>query len=180
MAYNPAMYNAYGGPYAGNYGAGLPAPMQMQPGQAVAPQQSYGGMPVKGEIEWVDGEASAKSYQIPQGMTKPVALWDTNDTVIYLKSMNPMGMPNPLQKIHYKMEEQVPKYMGQSGMAMLGAGADSPDAQREIPDMREYVRKDELQQMKDELMQSIRELGNNGGGSAGTAGGRRNTRGEQE
>ena len=101
---------------------------------------------LKGEIEWVDGEVGAKAYQIPAGTTKPVALWDTNDCVIYLKSMNPMGMPNPLQKIHYTMEDSVPKYMGQD-QAKLASGEEKHD----------YVRRDELDKMKEELLTAIRE-----------------------
>lgn len=149
MAYNPAMYNTYGNLYGTPYGNNFSqqaVPVQQQP-------QSFGQqMPVKGTIEWVDGEVGAKAYQIPAGMTTPIALWDTNDCVIYLKSMNPMGMPNPLQKIHYKMEETAPKYMGQSGTQNLTSG------EPEKPDMTQYVRKEDLQRMKDELVQSLREM----------------------
>lgn len=134
-------------------------------GQQMYPNYGYsGGMPpqgqqmsggaVKGEIEWVDGEAAAKSYQVPAGMTKPVALWDTNDTVIYLKSMNPMGMPNPLQKIHYKMEEMVPKYMGQEQSRLTSGDT----AQEHRQDMSQYVRKDELEAMKNDLKEAIESI----------------------
>lgn len=147
-----------------NYGTGMPYQnawgygnmnQQMYPSYgysgAMQPQgQQMSGGFAKGEIEWVDGEAAAKSYQIPAGMTKPVALWDTNDTVIYLKSMNPMGMPNPLQKIHYKMEEQVPKYMGQEQSRLESGDANAQH------DMTQYVRKEELEAMKDELKEAIR------------------------
>lgn len=140
-------WNSYGGvgqqmyPNYGYSGAMQPQTQQMSNGF------------MKGEIEWVDGEAAAKSYQIPAGATKPIALWDTNDTVIYLKSMNPMGMPNPLQKIHYKMEEQVPKYMGQD-QAKLTSG----DTAQTQHDMSQYVRKDELEAMKDELKEAIESM----------------------
>jgi len=150
MAYNPNMYNTYGQMYGNSYGQQMyPQSMQgMQP-------QSYGQAPaVKGEIEWVDGEVGAKAYQVPAGMTKPVALWDTNDTVIYLKSVNQYGIPNPIQKIHYRMEEMVPKYMGQD-QAKLESG----DALTETkPDMTGYVRKDELDAMKEELKEAIRSM----------------------
>ena len=140
MAYNPAIYNAYANPYASGFA------QQAMPAQNVPQAQSFAPQ-IKGEIEWVDGEVGARAYQIPQGCTKPVALWDTNDTIIYLKSMNPMGMPNPLQKIHYKMEEAVPKYMGQSGAANLESGDEKTD----------YVRRDELEDMKEEILRTIRE-----------------------
>lgn len=150
MAYNPNMYNTYGQMYGNSYGQQMyPQSMQvMQP-------QSYGQAPaVKGEIEWVDGEVGAKAYQIPAGMTKPVALWDTNDTVIYLKSVNQYGIPNPIQKIHYRMEEMVPKYMGKD-QAKLESGDAQPETK---PDMTGYVRKDELDAMKEELKEAIRSM----------------------
>lgn len=149
-----------------NYGTGMPyqnawgyggMSQQMYPNYgysgAMQPQgqQMPGGF-VKGEIEWVDGEAAAKSYQVPAGTTKPVALWDTNDTVIYLKSMNPMGMPNPLQKIHYVMDAQEPKYAGRE-QARLESGEAEPSH-----DMTQYVRKDELEAMKDELKEAIESM----------------------
>lgn len=150
MAYNPNMYNTYGQMYGNSYGQQMyPQSMQgMQP-------QGYGQPPaVKGEIEWVDGEVGAKAYQVPAGMTKPVALWDTNDTVIYLKSVNQYGIPNPIQKIHYRMEEMVPKYMGQD-QAKLESGDAKPETK---PDMTGYVRKDELDAMKEELKEAIRSM----------------------
>lgn len=150
MAYNPNMYNTYGQMYGNSYGQQMyPQSMQgMQPQSYVQPPA------VKGEIEWVDGEVGAKAYQIPAGMTKPVALWDTNDTVIYLKSVNQYGIPNPIQKIHYRMEEMVPKYMGQD-QARLESGDAQPETK---PDMTGYVRKDELDAMKEELKEAIRSM----------------------
>ena len=100
---------------------------------------------------------------MPQGWSPntPIPLWDTNDTIIYLKSINQMGMPNPLQKIHYQMEEMQPKHMGAS-QAMLTSG----DAAASTQDMSQYIRRDEmrteefvkkddLERMKRELMDSI-------------------------
>jgi len=150
MAYNPNMYNTYGQMYGNSYGQSMyPQQLpQMQP-------QNYGqAMPIEGEIKWVDGEIGAKAHQIPAGTTKPVALWDTNDTVIYLKSMNQYGIPNPLQKIHYRMEEMVPKYMGQD-QQKLESGDTAPEAKQ---DMKEYIRRDELESMKDELMNAIHSI----------------------
>lgn len=93
-------------------------------------------------IIWVDGETAAKAYQIPMGITGPVALWDTNDQVIYLKSVNQMGIPNPLQKIRYQMEEPptvIPA--GQSGDTQTNA----------------YVTKDDLMALKNELREMIKQ-----------------------
>lgn len=103
-------------------------------------------------IIWVDGEVGAKAYQLPAGWAPntPLPLWDTNDTIIYLKSTNPMGMPNPLQKIHYTMED-MPKgpMMQTSGTAALPAG-DAHD--RETGD---FVTKDDLERMKQEIRETL-------------------------
>ena len=114
--------------------------MQNMP-QTSQTQQSMG-------LIWVDGEVGAKAYQMPTGIpaNQPIALWDTNDTVIYLKSVNPMGMPNPLQKARYALEE-------------YKSASISGDIKN---DMTEYVRKDELERMKQELMEAIHNNGNSG------------------
>ena len=61
---------------------------QMQPQmQMQAPQpQADGG------IIWVQGEAGAKAYLVAPGNT--VQLWDSENTVIYLKSADMSGMPS--------------------------------------------------------------------------------------
>ena len=127
--------------------------MGMQPtGQQTTPQSPG--------LIWVDGEVGAKAYQMPQGWPngQPIALWDTNDTVIYLKSTNPMGMPNPLQKARYTLEEQ--------------RGASRMSGENKAEDLTQYVRKDEMEQMKQELMEAISSMGT----STGTS--RRNVKGE--
>ena len=119
------------------------------------PQQRVG-------IEWVDGEVGAKAFQLPAGWpaNAPMPLWDTNDTVIYLKSINQMGMPNPLQKVRYTMEEQPKMSAAMSSQAALPSG-DMSQQNQPIPDMSEYVRKDELNQMKEELKAAITSVGTN-------------------
>ena len=98
---------------------------------------------------WVDGEVAAKSYQMPAGIPVgvPVALWDTNEPVIYLKSINQMGIPNPLQKIHYTMEEQ-------KTQSMLPAGNMSGAPAQETPN---YATKNDLEQMKNEIKEMLRQ-----------------------
>ena len=145
MAYNQGLYNNYG-MYGNNYGQQYQPPMQQMPQQSYAPAQPNRGM------DWVDGEAEAKGKPMPAGATQ-YAMWDINEPVIYVKSMNAMGMPNPMRKIHYKMDEMQQNPM-QSGTANLMSGEEVK------ADMTEYVRKDELAKIKDELMQSIREIGN--------------------
>ena len=131
-------------------------PQYQQPAMSYAqPQQTRVG------IEWVDGEVGAKAFQLPVGWpaNAPMPLWDTNDTVIYLKSINQMGMPNPLQKVRYTMEETPKVSPAMSSQAALPAGEMNQQTQR-MPDMSEYVRKDELEQMKDELKAAITSAGN--------------------
>ena len=107
-------------------------------------------------LKWVDGEVGAKAYQMPAGWppNTPIALWDTNDTVIYLKSVNPMGMPNPLQKAHYKLENY------QSTNPMRSGDAEPVHS----PDLSEYVKKTDLEKMKQDLMDTIGSMGTSGSG----------------
>ena len=105
------------------------------------PQQNNPG------LIWVDGEVGAKAYQMPSGWpaNQPIALWDTNDTVIYLKSTNPMGMPNPLQRAHYTLEGD------KSGVATQGYSGTAEPAH----DMSKYATKDDLDKMKQDLMDAM-------------------------
>ena len=127
-------------------------------------QQVSQGQNVHGLI-WVDGEVGAKAYQLPQGIpaNQPVALLDTNDTVIYLKSVNPMGMPNPIQKAHYTLEEH-------RGTGPAKSGVAEPES---APDMARYVRKEDMEQMKQELMEAISAVN-----AGGTSSARRPAKGE--
>lgn len=139
-------------PYQNNWGySGVGQQMYPQyPQGAAAPQ-----MPVQNQaggmgLKWVDGEIGAKAFQMPAGWpaNQPIALWDTNDTVIYLKSINPMGMPNPLQKAHYRLEG------GNTGEKSEGYSGEAK------PDMTGYVRKEDMERMKQELMDAIGSMGN--------------------
>ena len=114
---------------------------QQSAAPAPAPQQQP---TMSTGIKWVDGEVGAKAYQMPSGWpaNQPIALWDTNDTIIYLKSINPMGMPNPLQKAHYTLEEH------KSTNPM--SGRTEPEM-----DMSQYVRKEDVEKIKKELMDAI-------------------------
>ena len=148
-------YNAYPAYPANSY--------QQQYSQAVQPQymgqggNSYASQQQPVGIVWVDGEVGAKAYQLPTGwpVNAPMPLWDTNDTIIYLKSTNQMGMPNPIQKVRYTMEE-APK----TAPLMSTQALPSADQTAHLmPDMSEYVRKDELEQMKEELKAAITSVG---------------------
>ena len=126
-------------------------PQQQNP-QMTQMTQNQSGMGIK----WVDGEVGAKAFQMPAGWpaNQPIDLWDTNDTVIYLKSINPMGMPNPLQKARYELEgvKTGEKATGYSG-----------DAEPHT-DMSQYVRKEDLERMKQDLIDTIGQMNTSGTG----------------
>lgn len=145
-------------PYQNNWGySGVGQQMYPQYQQTMMnqPQQTSQSQCTHGLI-WVDGEVGAKAFQMPNNMpaNQPIALWDTNDTVIYLKSVNPMGMPNPLQRAHYTLEE------AKSGVRTQGYSGD-PE-KREEPDLAKYVRKEDMERMKQELMEAIGNVGTSG------------------
>lgn len=135
MAYYPAsyypQYNSTAYPTSFQQ-----APMNNQMSYA-PPQQNNPGW------VWVDGEIGARAYQIPAGTAPGVTipLWDTNDMVIYLKSLNNMGMPNPIQKLRYYPEENA----AQKRLS----GDDKPEEAKQ--DTSQFVTKDEFEQMKREI-----------------------------
>lgn len=97
-------------------------------------------------MEWVEGEVGAKAYQMPQGWPPetPIALWDNAEKKIYLKSWNAMGMPNPMQELTYEIKEKTNPALLQSG------------------DTSQFVTKDDLSRLKNELQDMIKGLQNNG------------------
>lgn len=149
-SYNYSMYPTNS--YQQQYSQAM-QPQYQQPMNIYAQQQPIG-------IVWVDGEVGAKAYQLPQNwpVNAPMPLWDTNDTIIYLKSTNQMGMPNPIQKVRYTMEEQPKVSAAMSGQSLLPSGEQSG---HHMPDMSQYVRRDELEQMKDELKSVFSSAGGN-------------------
>ena len=147
-------YNTF--PTYSNYPAYPTNSYQQQYSQAYQPQYSmpqsnasYAAQQQPVGIVWVDGEVGAKAYQLPAGwpVNAPMPLWDTNDTIIYLKSTNQMGMPNPIQKVRYTMEDAPRMAPAMSSQAALPAG----ETAMQQPDMSEYVRKDDVERMKEEL-----------------------------
>ena len=82
MAYNPYSYSPNYGGYQYNQ---VPT---IQP-----PQQNS-------SIIWVQGEAGAKSFLVSPNST--VALWDSENQIIYLKSADASGMPS-IKVLDYTM-----------------------------------------------------------------------------
>ena len=87
----------------GLYNNGYPAsytPMY-QPYTPVQVQQQNVA-PVQGGLNWVTGEAGAKAYLVAPNTT--VALWDSEDQVVYLKSADASGMPS-MKVLDYTIRE---------------------------------------------------------------------------
>ena len=158
--YNP--YNFYPATYANQMGySGMPMQQMSQ-----MPQQSYSAPVQQGPkmMEWVEGEVGAKAFQMPNGWpaNSPIPLWDSTDTVIYLKSWGPMGIPNPMQKLRYEMPEQ-------QNQAMLMSGNNgSNEGQSGHPDMSQYVTKQDLENIKKEMMNSLSSMNNSGNNQNGS------------
>lgn len=154
--YNP--YNFYPASYLQtaypNMNPGyIPTTVQMQQSGQQGPKM----------MEWVEGEVGAKAYQIPNGWpaNSPIPLWDSTDTVIWLKSWGPMGIPNPMQKLRYEMPEN-------QNQAMLTNGQSGSS---EPPDMSQYVTRKDLEEI---IRKELRELrGNNQNGSNNAQNGNR-------
>lgn len=127
----PSYYNPYN-----FYPASYMSPMNSyQQPQSYAPAQNTKMM------EWVEGEVGAKAFQMPQGLqpNQPVPLWDSTDTIIYLKSWNPMGIPNPLQKLKYELPSE--------NQNMLQSG--------DTEHHDKYVTKEDFEEMKQEIKQLL-------------------------
>ena len=151
-------------PYQNNWGynnIGQQMYPQMQQAFTQQPMQqnmqNQSGMGIK----WVDGEVGAKAFQMPAWWppNQPIDLWDTNDTVIYLKSINPMGMPNPLQKARYELEG------AKTGEKTTGFSGDA----EQKPDMSQFVKKEDLERMKQDLIDTIGQMNTGGSGVRKTA-----------
>lgn len=80
-------------------------------------------------INWVQGEAGAKSYLVAPNTT--VQLWDSEAQVIYLKSADASGMPS-MKVLDYTIRSNAP--------AAAPAVAQNP-----ANDMSQYVTKAELE-----------------------------------
>ena len=146
--YNP--YNFFPVTYPQQYSTAMNPQLSPTPGQ-----QGYSGAPAMKPMEWVEGEVGAKAFQMPQGWpaNQPIPLWDSTDTVIYLKSWSQMGIPNPMQKLKYEMPQQ--NQMLQSGN-MSGTASNG-----------EYITKEDFEAFKTEMREAMKNQNgenNRGGG----------------
>ena len=86
MAYNPYYYPQ-------QYYSGSQTPYNA-PNLPANAQQAQGG-----QITWVQGEAAAKAYPVAAGQS--VLLMDSEDQIMYIKSTDTSGMPQPLRVFDY-------------------------------------------------------------------------------
>jgi len=85
-----------------------------------------------GAINWVQGEAGARSVPVPAG--QKALLMDSETNVFYIKSSDASGMPLPLRTFEYKE---------------VGIEPNNSNARPQS----EYVTHEELKQILDELKQ---------------------------
>ena len=147
----PSYYNPYNYLYPAGYQSGMGQNTYMPYVNQQMPMQQSGQTQIE-SMKWVEGEVGAKAFQMPAGWpaNTPIPLWDSSDTVIYLKSWSPMGIPNPMQKLHYSIEEQPNPALltqGQSG----ASSAENTQEAIHMPDMSQYATKSELEQMREEI-----------------------------
>lgn len=112
--------------------------------------QSYGNQ--FKSMEWVEGEVGAKAFQMPQGWPAetPIALWDSTEKKIFLKSWNQMGMAKPMQELDYEIKENP---------VLLPEGVSG------TPDMSQYVTKSDFEELKKEIKALATNKTNNRGGN---------------
>ena len=124
MAYNGYLPQGYyqSQPYYQNN-------MQMQNQQPVATSNSG--------IIWVQGEQAAKAYPIGAGQS--VLLMDSEDSLMYIKSTDQSGMPQPLRVFEYK-ERTTGK-------------TEAPIATSKSAD---YITRDEFEEFRQDVKRSIK------------------------
>ena len=124
-----ASYNNY---FPQSYANTLYGYNNMAPTQ---PMSAPGGAPNQlGAINWVQGEAGARSVPVSPG--QKILLMDSETNVFYVKSSDATGMPLPLRIFEYKE---------------VGAEENKVAA----PAQNEYVTHDELKQILSDLKQSL-------------------------
>ena len=107
---------------------------QYQMPQAVPQQQNGNG------INWVQGEAGAKSFIVANGQS--VWLMDSENPVFYLKSTDPSGIPLPLRIFDFSER----------------TSQNIPVAENNV--LENYVTRQELQEFENKISQIISQKGN--------------------
>ena len=149
----------------------VPSWQPMQMGQAsYAPylQQPISMAPAPNQQQYmiqVDGEIGAKAWQ-PQSALMPnvvIPLWDYDGIHVYFKSTDAYGRMNPVRKAKVVFEDESQNLpQGQSGNMNPGMSGAGENPQLQInPD--QYVTKDDLNELKNEIRQMLSENHNMSG-----------------
>ena len=147
----------------------LQTPMYQMPRSYQYPQQNYQVQPQayqpqtqpqqqNSPMVWVQGEAGAKAYVLPNGTTLP--LWDSEAQVIYIKSVDGNGRPSmtildytdrnapaetEASSVEYVTKEQMDQLNGQFA-----------EINEKLNSMSKYVTRDQF----DTLNNHLNDLGN--------------------
>ncbi len=103
--------------------------------------QSYGSQAPSNRA-WADDEYEARSIRVPDGWPAdtPFVIWNPRQPIQYIKAIDARGVPYPMKILEYT--EIQPK----QSFALPGQSGSSP----------EYVTKDDMNRMRDEIVESVR------------------------
>lgn len=113
-----------------NYPYASPMPQNAPQMPSNASQASSGG------IIWVQGENAAKAYPVASGQS--VLLMDSEDSIMYIKSTDQSGMPQPLRVFEYKERTQT----AHNAPASSPKASDEYVSRKEFEAFRDDVRKE--------------------------------------
>lgn len=98
-------------PYYPNYANWNPQ-AQMPLGGSQMPPVAQAPSQMANDINWVQGEADAKSRPVAAGHS--VILMDSEESVFYIKTVDQSGMPQPLRIFDYKERKAQEKPMAEA------------------------------------------------------------------
>lgn len=107
--------------------------------------------PQDNSINWVQGEAGAKSYPVAPGQS--AMLMDSENEVFYIKTVDASGMPLPLRIFDYKERKENEKKVEEVSQI----------------DMSEYITREEFEKRINGINNSRKGRNNNGKSSVQSA-----------
>lgn len=130
-------------------------PQQVQ--QIPQVQQAPPQQPAQGGINWVQGEAGAKSHLV--GPNQSVMLMDSEESCFYIKSADASGMPLPLRIFDYK-ERIAPAQQIPAQQAQPAKQEQVQPPEEKVPeiDLSMYMTKDEFDERVKSLLEQIDDL----------------------
>lgn len=115
--------------------------------------QNYQQQPVNNSnMIWVQGLEGAKGYNLPNGATLPLPLWDSENQTIYIKSVDQNGKPIMTILDYVERTEEIPKKQTEDVVKPEYATKEQIDALSEqfsaineqINNLSKYVTKDQF------------------------------------